>query len=96
VKTIGIDLWAGQARGAKQNHATVMRPSGVPSEMTGRRGLRELFCGAYAKFADRCREVEEPGVAIIAVEQRTGRPAGLVRLLEFKSVKVEPKNWLND
>jgi hypothetical protein len=54
-----------------------MRPSVVPE---ARRGLRELFVGAYAKFADRCRQVEEPGLAIIAVEERTGRAAGLVRL----------------
>jgi len=26
---------------------------------------------------------------------RRAKP-GLVRLLEFKSIKVEPKNWLND
>src|SRR5688572_6126567 len=57
-----------------------MRPSVVPSLPPSRRGLRELFVGAYAKFADRCREVEEPGLAVIAVETRTGRAAGLVRL----------------
>lgn len=77
MKTIGVDLWGDQARGLKQNNATVMRPTVVPY---ARRGLRELFVGAYRKFADRCREVEEPGIAIIAVEERTGRAAGLVRL----------------
>jgi hypothetical protein len=54
-----------------------MRPAAVPY---GMRSLRDLFIGAYKKFADRCREVEEPGLAIIAVEERTGRAAGLVRL----------------
>ncbi len=77
LKTIGVDLWGDQARGGKQNHATVMRSSVVPSAT---RSTRELFVGAYAKFAERCREVEEPGLAIIAVEERTGRAAGLVRL----------------
>lgn len=55
-----------------------MRPAVVPP--TEARSVRELFLGAYAKFADRCREVEEPGLAVIAVEERTGRAAGLVRL----------------
>jgi hypothetical protein len=72
-----VDLWADQARGSKQNHATVMRPTVNPY---GQRSLRDLFIGAYKKFADRCREVEEPGLAVIAVEERTGRAAGLVRL----------------
>ncbi|MEO8700760.1 MAG: FHA domain-containing protein [Kofleriaceae bacterium] len=79
MKTIGVDLWANQARGLKQNHATVMRATANPFASV--RGLRDLFLGAYGKFADRCREVEEPGLAVIAVEERTGRAAGLVRLL---------------
>jgi FHA domain len=80
MKTIGVDLWADQARGSKQNHATVMRPSSRPVAHVPVRGLRELFVGAYGKFADRCREMDEPGLAVVAVEERTGRPAGLVRL----------------
>src|SRR5688572_29834747 len=44
-----------------------MRPTAVPY---GQRGLRDLFIGAYKKFADRCREVEEPGLAVIAVDER--------------------------
>ena len=83
MKTIGVHLWADQARGQKQNHATMMRPAAVP--ILEPRGLRELFVGAYARFADRCREAEEPGLAVLAVEERTGRAAGLVRL----SARVE-------
>jgi hypothetical protein len=79
MKTIGVDLWAGQARGANPNHATVMRPS-VRIDERANRTLQELFVAAYPRFAQRCREVEEPGLAVIAVEERTGRPAGLVRL----------------
>jgi hypothetical protein len=77
VKTVGIDLWGGQQRGASQNHPTVLAPSRAASRG---RSLRELFVGAYERFAARCREVEEPGLAVIAVEERTGQPAGLVRL----------------
>lgn len=59
----------------------MMRPAVVvPGPTIEPRTQRELFIGAYARFADRCREVEEPGLAVIAVEQRTGRASGLVRL----------------
>ena len=64
VKTIGVHLWADQARGGKQNHATMMRPAVVPT--LDPRGLHELFVGAYAKFADRCREAEERLVQVMA------------------------------
>lgn len=77
MKTIGVDLWAGQARGLGPNQPTVMRSSTMPSAL---RPLHDLFVGAYGKVADRCREVEEPGLAVIAVDERTGRAAGLVRL----------------
>lgn len=77
MKTMGIDLWGGQQRGHIENRATVVRPTvAVPAART----LRELFVAAYPRFADRCREVEEPGLAVIAIDHRTGRPAGLVRL----------------
>lgn len=75
MKTVGIDLWGGQARGGS-NHATVMRP--VASSRS--REFREMFVAAYARFAAPCREVDEPGVALIAVHEATGRPVGLVRL----------------
>lgn len=76
MKTIGVDLWGGQARGAAGNHATCMRPA-----RSGRtRSFRDLFLGAYPRFADRCREVDEPGIAVIAVEETTGRATGLLRL----------------
>jgi hypothetical protein len=75
MKTIGVSLWDGQERGGG-NHRTVMRPAVRP-----RAGLRELFLEAYPKLAPACRAVEEPGIAILAVDELTGRPAGLVRLL---------------
>jgi len=75
MKTIGVSLWDGQVRGGG-NHRTVMRPAVRP-----RAGLRELFLEAYPKFAAACRAVEEPGIAIVAVDESTARPAGLVKLL---------------
>lgn len=75
MKTIGVSLWDGQERGG-ENHRTVMRPAVRP-----RAGLRELFVEAYPKFAPACRVIEEPGLAIVAVDESTGRAAGLVKLL---------------
>jgi hypothetical protein len=39
-----------------------------------------MFVGAYTKFANLCRDVDEPGLALLAVDETTGNPAGLVRL----------------
>ncbi len=75
MKTIGVSLWDGQERGGG-NHRTVMRPAVRP-----RAGLRELFLEAYPRFAPACRAVDEPGIAIVAVDETTGRAAGLVKLL---------------
>jgi hypothetical protein len=75
MKTIGVSLWEGQERGGS-NHRTVMRAAVRP-----RAGLRELFLGAYPRFAPACRAVDEPGIAIVAVDESTGRAAGLVKLL---------------
>jgi hypothetical protein len=75
-KTIGIDLWAGQARGG-HNVATCYRPA---PRIAQAKSMRELFVGAYAKLSALCREVDEPGLALLAVDEVTGVPAGLVRL----------------
>jgi hypothetical protein len=77
VKTIGIDLWDGQIR-AGGNAPTVMRPAVVPQI---RRGTRDLFVETYSRFAPVCRSVDEPGLAIIAVDEKTMRAAGVVKLL---------------
>ena len=42
--------------------------------------LRDLFICAYGAFAQRCRMVDEPGLAIVAMDERTGRAQGLVTL----------------
>lgn len=42
--------------------------------------LVALFTEAYATFASTCRDIAEPGVAIIAIDERTRRVAGLKAL----------------
>jgi hypothetical protein len=76
LKTIAVDLWGGQQRGAEPNRATCIRDA----TSSPHRSLRELFLAAYAQFAPRCRAVDEPGVAVIAIDTRRGRPQGMVEL----------------
>jgi hypothetical protein len=76
MKTIGVDLWAGQVRGHGPNAGTRI----ASAQRVARRGLRELFVGAYESFAPLCRAVDEPGLALVAVDERSGRAMGLVRL----------------
>jgi len=78
MKTVGVDLWGDQIRGAGNNNVTCLRSS---SATKLRKGFRELFVGAYASFAERCREIAEPGIALVAVDEVTGRSVGIVRLL---------------
>ena len=75
-KTIGVDLWAGQVRGG-QNHATVY---GSVPRVAIPRTMRDLFVAAYSKVAPLCREVDEPGLALLAVDETTAMPVGVVRL----------------
>jgi hypothetical protein len=75
VKTVGIDLWAGQMRGAVENRATVMFTAPRVQQPP-----RDLFVRAYERFAATCRAVDEPGLAVIAVDEITGRASGLVTL----------------
>jgi hypothetical protein len=77
LKTIGIDLWAGQARGVHDNRQTCYQTA---PRIVAPKAMRTLFMGAYDKFAPLCREVDEPGLALLAVDEYTGAPAGLVRL----------------
>lgn len=72
---MGVDLWGGQVRGGSENRATIVRKA-----PRIQREMRALFHGAYAQFAAACRAVDEPGIAIIAVDEATGRPAGCCTL----------------
>jgi hypothetical protein len=76
LKTIGVSLWDGQLRGGVSNAPTMYRSAARPPTAS----FRELFVEAYGKFAEKCRAFDEPGLAIVAVDANTGRPAGLVRL----------------
>ena len=78
MKTVGVDLWGGQVRGGGQNNVTCLR-SHTPIKL--RQGFRELFLGAYPSFVERCREITEPGLALIAVDEVTGKALGIARLL---------------
>jgi hypothetical protein len=78
MKTVGVDLLGDQVRGDGNNNVTCLRPSTTPKL---RKNFRELFVGAYESFVDRCREVSEPGIAVVAVDELSGRSMGLVRLL---------------
>lgn len=75
MKTIGVSLWDGQVRGGA-NAMTLMRPV-----QRVRASVRDLFIGAYHRFMPVCREVDEPGLALVAVDERTGRAAGICKLL---------------
>ena len=78
MKTIGVDLWGDQIRGSGNNNVTCLQPSSASRQ---RRDFRDLFLAAYPGFVERCREINEPGIALAAVDEVTGRPMGLVRLL---------------
>lgn len=75
MKTVGVDLWGGQVRGIGDNRATVLRS--VPRID---RELRALFHQAYPMFAPICRAVDEPGIAMIAIDEVTGKAAGICTL----------------
>ena len=75
MKTLGVTLWDGQVRGQVPNAPTLMRPA-----VRRTANVRELFLSAYPRFAAKCRAFDEPGVAIVAVDEQTGRPAGIARL----------------
>lgn len=78
-KTIGVDLWAHQKRGQAPNMRTL---SSIPQQRIAmRRDLREMFVSAYRVFAEQCRAIEEPGLAIVAVHEASGQPQGIVRLM---------------
>jgi hypothetical protein len=79
--TLDVSLWDGQRRGDAPNSATLMMSAARPHRLArGSTDPRELFLRAYAKFADSCRAFDEPGLAIIAIDEDTGRPVGIVRL----------------
>lgn len=78
--TLDVSLWAGQSRGAVPNAPTLMMKAARPL-IPGRIGTaRDLFVGAYQRFAPVCRAFDEPGLAVVAIDEATGIPAGIVKL----------------
>jgi hypothetical protein len=75
-----VSLWAGQSRGVIPNAPTLMMKAARPVLPARISTARDLFLMAYPKFAPVCRAFEEPGLAVIAVDEATGRPAGIVKL----------------
>lgn len=78
--TLDVSLWAGQSRGVVPNAPTLMMKAARPVIPARIGTARDLFLGAYAKFAPVCRAFDEPGLAVIAVDEATGIPAGIVKL----------------
>ena len=74
MKTLAIDLWAGQVRGFGPNQSTrVAAALGGPPTLD----VRSYFIRAYPRFADACRGVDEPGVALIAIDEASAMPVGM-------------------
>lgn len=78
--TLDVSLWGGQARGAVPNAPTLMMKAARPLVPARIGTARDLFLGAYARFAAECRAFDEPGLAVVAVDEATGAPAGIVKL----------------
>jgi hypothetical protein len=76
MKTLITEHWAGQFRGKGRNDATRVAP-GV--RVLGPH-LQTLFERAYPTFRDACRGVDEPGLALIAVDEHTGAAMGMALL----------------
>jgi hypothetical protein len=78
--TLDVSLWGGQARGLVPNAPTLAfaAPRAVRHALA--RSPRDLFVAAYDKFAPACRAYEEPGLAVVAIDESTGHAAGIVKL----------------
>jgi hypothetical protein len=76
MRTVAIDLLSGQARNVGSNVGTVAMPAWRAGA-----SFEELFLRHYAAFAAACREVEEAGLAVVAVDLRQGRVDGILRLV---------------
>lgn len=79
--TLDVSLWGGQARGIVPNAPTLAftAPRRAAQHALAR-SPRDLFVGAYERFAPACRAYEEPGLAVIAIDEATGHAAGIVKL----------------
>ncbi|MDQ3368002.1 MAG: hypothetical protein M3680_21460 [Myxococcota bacterium] len=78
MKTVSIEFWAGQLRGGGPNNATRIAAFPPAPAAVGTFDVRAAFVEAYARFAPVCRAVDEPGVAVLAIDEVSGMPAGIV------------------
>ncbi|HEY3806465.1 MAG TPA: FHA domain-containing protein [Kofleriaceae bacterium] len=74
MKTVAAEVWGPLPHA--ENHRTLAHTAARVG-----RDLRELFVGAYGMFAARCRAIDEPGLAVVGIEESTGRPLGVLTLL---------------
>jgi hypothetical protein len=74
VSTLAIRLLSGQRRGSRNTTTELALPA-MPIP-TRHANLRGLFTGAYDAIAEACRAVDEPGLALVAVDEHTGVTCG--------------------
>lgn len=77
MKAFGSQVLKHQPRDDSRNRGTEYMPFVEASPLDP----GELFTGAYSSFVSACRVVAEPGVAMVAIDERTHRLAGLSFLL---------------
>lgn len=72
MSTVAIERWTEP----RPNHRNRVTELALPAIMV-QRDLRALFVRAYPAIAESCRAVEEPGVAVVAIDEATGMLCGL-------------------
>ena len=77
------------------SHVVVRNPS-KEKELSGDVLVKAAQLAAYFSQARNSSKVEVHYTKRKHITKPRRAKAGLVRLLEFKSIKVEPKNWLNE
>jgi hypothetical protein len=73
MKSPSVEYWS-RPSGALPNIATRIVPV-MEAKLSP--NLRRLFVGAYPLFNAVCRAVDEPGVALVAIDEATGAIAGM-------------------
>jgi len=76
MKTIGVELRHGYAREVATNNATIAVLVRRPRE----HDFAEVFHAAYDDFAGALRAIDEPALAVVAIDEARGKVAGILRL----------------
>jgi hypothetical protein len=77
MRTMAVQLLAGQSRSVAANRGTLEL---LPVRLPPAGGFRQRFCDHYHSFVAAARGSEEPGLAVVAIDEATGELAGLLRL----------------